>query len=166
MPRPKPINFNPPADLLDRLPARTIVTRGDKLKLLGEIENRAGGLIATGTNRTTFRAIEADVRAAGRAHKDSAPVVAEAPSKADQRSEAGPSIPEKALERKIGQFILRIYDGRIELSIHSDPELFTIALMPDEADQLAHALTELAGDLRQDVAARAWSKGLLKATTE
>lgn len=166
MPRPKRPDFNAPADLLNRLPGKAIVTRGDKLKLLDEIENRAGGLIATGTNRATFRAIEQDVRTTGRAQKDSAPVAAEAPSKAVSRAEGGSSIPPKVLERKIGQgqdLYLRIEGHTLNLYAYDE---LTCCMAPNTARDLAAALSEMADDLEQDAHARTWSKNLLAATTE
>lgn len=157
-------NYNLPDDWRERLATtkKAAVTTDDKLKLLDQIKNHVGSLLGAGTNHTIFNAIVETIRA----QKNSAPVVAEAPSNPGQSSEASASIAPAVLERKIGQFILRIYAGRIELSIHTDPELLTIALVPDEADQLAHTLAELADDVRQDAAARAWSQQLLKATAE
>lgn len=167
MPRPKRPDFNAPADLLSRLPAKTIVTRGDKLRLLDDLENRAGGLIATGTNRATFRAIEQDVRAAGRAQRDSAPVVAEAPSKAEKRTEQGSSIPARALECKIGEDLILKIEGHSGLNLYAaENDELLYCLTPDLADQLAQALTDMADDLRQDANARTWSRSLLATTTE
>lgn len=167
MARPKRPDFNAPADLLSRLPAKTIVTRGDKLKLLDEIENRAGGLIATGTNRATFRAIEQDIRAGGRAQKDSALVSAGAPSKAVSRAEGGSSIPARALERKITiqDDIFHLFHNIGAIDVRKNGE-HLLLLTPDEARDLAAALSEMADDLEQDAHARTWSKSLLATTTE
>lgn len=162
MPRPKPINYDPPLDL-SKLPAPSAVTKRDKLKLLDDLRNRAGGFLATGINRITFNAIEADIRAASRTQRDGASATTGALSKADQRSEADSSIPEKALERKIADSVTVAIDplGSINLYAHGET---LICFTPDQAERAAHALTELAGDLRQDANARAWSQDLLNTT--
>lgn len=165
MPRIK--EYGPPADMLARLPAKTIVTKGDKLALLHALQHRAGTSLLVGTDRVTFAAIIADVRAGGRPQRDSAPVQAGALSNPDQSSEGSASIPASVLERKIdivhGVLQLRATSGQL-VATHDYPP--ALVLTPDQADQLAHALAELADDVRQDVAARAWSQELLATTTE
>lgn len=164
MPRPKPINFNPPADLLEKLP-KASVTRGEKLKALEEMTHRQP-LEWRERHAKVLRAIDADIRAAGRTQRDSAPVVAEAPSKAEKRTEQGSSIPPKALERKISEDITVAIGGSAEQSINLYTHgQFLICFTPDQAERAAQALAELADDLRQDVIARAWSQDLLAATT-
>lgn len=166
MPRPKRPDFSTPADLLSRLPVPTIVTRGDKLALLRTLSERAGSIAATGVNRAILAGIERDIRAPGRAQKGSAPVRPGAPSRPEQRSEAGSSIPPKALERKIRirDDVFHVFHNIGAIDIRKNDEHFLL-LTPDEADQLAHALAELADDLRQDANARAWSQELVAATT-
>lgn len=162
MTRPKRPDFNPPADLLSRLPKASTPTRDDKLKLLDSIRNHTGNLLAAGVNRTIFNAIERDIRA----HKDSAPAVTRAPSRTEERGEAGSSIPVRALERKISEDITVAIGGSAEHSINLYTHgQFLICFTPEQAERAAHALAELAGDLRQDANARAWSQELL-ATTE
>lgn len=159
MPRPKPINYDPPLDL-SKLPAPSAVTKRDKLKLLDDLRTHAGGFLAAGINRVTFNAIERDVRI-GQAQRNGAPAETRAPSKAEIRIEQSASIPEKALERKIDDDIsLKIEDSYLAL-YHTDNGLL-FYFTPDNADRLAHALTELADDLRQDANARAWSQDVLE----
>lgn len=172
MPRPKPINYNPLADLLDRLPAPTIVTRGDKLALLRAFSERAGSVVQAGVNRLILKAIEYDIRAAGRtAAKDNAPVEAEAPSKAESRaelgSEVGSSIATDMLERKITtedtDLSVRPCTGLVELHLGDLGD--SIGLTPDQARRLAAALEAAADDVDRDTAVREHNRALLEATT-
>lgn len=169
----KRINYNLPDDALSRLPAKTIVTRGDKLALLRTLSERAGSTVQAGTNRVTLAAIEADVRAAHKpAKKDSAPVRAEAPlepeSRTEQRCEDRASIAQTCLERKIelphGTLQIRIDPVACRLLITHE-SICALTLTHDQADQFADALAKLADDLRQDANARAWSQSLLEAAT-
>lgn len=164
MPRIK--EYGPPADLLARLPKSSIVTKGDKLAAFDTLLHQADIRWRAARVRI-FDAIRNDIRAAHRnpAHKDSAPVRPEAPSRTEERTEQAPSIAQACLERKIDEDLsLKIADGYLALYHTDDGLLFYFT--PDNADRLAHALTELADDLRQDANARAWSQELLKATTE
>lgn len=164
MPRIK--EYNPPAELLARLPKSGIVSKGDKLAALDALLHRAD-IHWRAARVKIFEAIRNDIRAAHRnpAHKDSAPAETRAPSRTEERIEQSASIPEKALERKIDDDIsLKIENGYLALYHTDDGLLFFFT--PDNADRLATALTELADDLRQDANARAWSQELLKATTE
>lgn len=169
MPRPKPINYNLPGDWSSRLLNKTIVTKGDKLALLRALQHRAGTSLLIGTDRVTFAAIIADIRASSRPQRDSAPADTRAPSNPKQNSEASASIPASVLERKIdtphGALLIRINVDTSRLIITHE-SICALSLTSSQADQLAEALTELADDLRQDVAARAWSQNLLEATTE
>lgn len=162
MPRIK--EYNSPPDLLDRLPKSGIVTKGDKLAAFDTLLHRADVHWRAARVRI-FEAIRNDIRAAHHApaHKDSAPVQSGAPSKAEDRTEQGSSIPPKALERKIRiqDDVFRMFHNIGAIDVRKNGEHFLL-LTPDEADQLAHALTELADDLRQDIAARAWSQDLLE----
>ena len=162
MPRIK--EYGPPADLLARLPKSGIVTKGDKLAAFDALLHRAD-IHWRAARVRIFDAIRNDIRAAHRnpAHKDSAPVRPEAPSNPEVRTEQGSSITEGVLERKISEDITVAIGGSAEQSIN----LYThgqllICFTPDQAERAAQALAELAGDLRQDAAARAWSQGLLE----
>lgn len=154
MPRIK--EYGPPADLLARLPTKTIVTRGDKLALLRTLSERAGATIQVGTNRIVFAAIERDIRAAHRPQKDSAPVRAGALSRTEARTEQGSSVAQACLERKIttehADLSVQPITGMVELRIGDlgDP----IALTPDQARQLAALLIEAADDVDRDTAVR------------
>jgi hypothetical protein len=173
MPRPKPINYNAPADLLDRLPAPTIVTRGDELALLRQLSERAGSTVQAGTNRIILAAIEADVRAAHHrpAQKDNAPAKTGAPSKAgtraEARSEAGSSIAQVCALYKIdmghsGPLLVKPETGRILVAHES---ICTLALTPDQARQFAAALDAAAEDVDRDTAVREHNLKLLEAAT-
>lgn len=168
MPRPKPTNYNPPADLLSRLSVPTIVTRGDKLALLRTLSERAGATVQVGVNRLILKAIEQDIRAA----KDNAPAKTGAPSKAETRAEAGseavPSIAQACLGYKIdidhyGPLLVKPETGRILVAHES---ICALALSPDQARQLAVALEAAAEDVDRDTAVREHNLKLLEATAE
>jgi len=156
----KKIDYNAPADLLKRLPKASKPTRADMLKLLDSLPNYVGSLLAAGTNRAIFNAIVETIRA----QKDSAPANTRAPSNPEQNSEAGSSIPPKALERKIADSVTVAIDPLGSINLYAHGEML-ICFTPEQAEQAAQALAELADDLRQDAIARAWSQDLLAATT-
>lgn len=171
MPRPKRPDYNPPPDLLDRLPVPTIVTRGDKLALLRTLSERAGSVVQSGVNRAILAGIERDIRAPGRAQKGSAPAGTGAPSRTVSRAEAESGtrsiVAQACLERKIGQDLYLRIEGHNGLNLYAaENDELLYCLSPDLARDLATALNELADDLEQDARARAWSKGLLEAITE
>lgn len=167
MPRPKPINYNPPADLLTRLPGKPIITLGDKLAALNTMFHRCE-IGWRDLHLSIINAIREDIRLSAwrkrETQRDSAPVRPEAPSRPEQRSEVGgSSIPDRELERKIADNVVAAIDplGSINLYAHGET---LICFTPDQAERAAAALTELAGDLRQDANARAWSQDLLNTT--
>lgn len=166
---PKIKEYGPPADLLSRLPTRTIVTKGDKLAAFDALLHRAD-ISWRAARVKIFEAIRADIRASGRPQRDSAPAQTGAPSKASSSTEVGSSIPASVLERKIDTPPHGILQVRIDVDtsqlIITHESICALVLTPDQADQFAQALAELADDLRQDAAARAWSQQLLEATTE
>ncbi len=159
MPRIK--EYNPPAEL-SRLPAKTTITRGDKLALLMALRHRAETSLMVGTDRLTFAAIIADVRASGRpAHKDSAPVRPEAPSNPVERKiETASGIVHLNLNLK------RDDEGTNIVTLTAHVPDLSAPFTEDEARQIRDALAELVDDVRRDAIARAWSQDLLAATTE
>jgi len=160
----KKTDYNPPANLLDRLPAPRTVTRGDKLKTLEEMIHRQP-IEWRERHAKTLKAIDADIRASGRAQKGDAPARTGAPSNPNSSGEAGSSIPPKALERKIADSVTVAIDPLGSINLYAHGEML-ICFTPDQAERAAHALTELAGDLRRDANARTWSKELVAATAE
>lgn len=182
MPRTK--EYNPPADMLAQLPKSGTITKGDKLAAFDALLHRAD-ISWRAARVRIFEAIRNDIyiaestnaaiRARDRAQKGGASGRTEAPPRPRQRSEAGSSIPDRVLERKI-----ETADGTIHISLNirrDDPALNIITLTirvpdasepytPEEASTIRDALTELVDDVRQDAIARAWSKSLLEATTE
>lgn len=168
MPRIK--EYNTPADMLKRLPGKPIITVGDKLATLQTMFHRCE-IGWRDLHLSIINAIREDIRLSAwrkreQTQRNSAPADTRAPSRTEERTEQAPSIPPKALERKIDQDLYLRIEGHNGLNLYAaeDDELL-YCLSPDLADQLAHALTELAGDLRQDIAARAWSQDMLKTTT-
>jgi hypothetical protein len=158
MPRPKP-NYNPPADLLDRLPKTSKPTRNDMLNLLGSIPNYVGSLLNAGTNRKTFNAIVETIRT----QKDSAPARTGAPSNPNQSTEGAPSIASSPLERKIitahgCTLLVTPRAGVVALDLDAEP----LDLTADEARQLAALLEEAAGDVDRDGAVREHYANLVK----
>ena len=89
----KKMDYNPPADLLSRLPGKPIITTGDKLAALQTMFHRCE-IGWRGLHLPIINAIREDIRLSAwrkreQAQKGSAPVRPEAPSRPEQRSEAG-----------------------------------------------------------------------------
>lgn len=165
MPRIK--DYGLPADLPARLPKSGIITKGDKLAAFDALLHRAD-IHWRAARVKIFEAIRNDIRAAhwNPAHKDSAPAETRAPSKAEIRTEQAPSIASSVLERKIetpphGVLLIRIDMDTCRLIVTHE-SICALSLTHNQADQIATALAELADDLRQDIAARTWSQGLLE----